>query len=154
MKLFEFQNSEIAVFFAMLFYVCDPNVVFVSCTSTALRRFTWNNFFDKNGRTWPQFDLYNFWPWVTSGKFFRGCVELMRWEVLKISKLYSQPNLSYWRKTTRGAFGPPPSGRGLRFKLSGSVSSSWCETSCRYIPVYTYYLITVGITHCRYVSYC
>ena len=27
---------------------------------------------------------------------------------LKISKRYSQPNLSYWRKTNRGAFGPPP----------------------------------------------
>ena len=29
-------------------------------------------------------------------------------EVLKISKRYSQPNLSYWRKTNRGGpFGPP-----------------------------------------------
>ena len=27
-------------------------------------------FFAKNGRTWPRFDLYNFWFWVTSGKFF------------------------------------------------------------------------------------
>ena len=34
-------------------------------------------------------------------------------EVLKISKRYSQPNLSYWRKTTRGAQRAPPSGRGL-----------------------------------------
>ena len=28
-------------------------------------------------------------------------------EVLKISKRYSQPNLSYWRKTNRGPFGAP-----------------------------------------------
>ena len=35
-------------------------------------------------------------------------------EVLKISKRYSQPNLSYWRKTNRGGpLGPPSSGRGL-----------------------------------------
>ena len=92
----------------MLFYVCGPNMVLVSCKSTALQRFTWNNFFDKNGRTWPQFDLYNFWPWVTLRKIFRECVELMPGEVLKISKRYSQPNLSYWRKPTRGPFAPPP----------------------------------------------
>ena len=37
-------------------------------------------------------------------------------EVLKISKRYSQPNLSYWRKTNRGggALSAPPSGRGLK----------------------------------------
>ena len=48
---------------------------------------------------------------------FEGCVELMPGEVLKISKRYSQPNLSYWRKTNRGGgpFGPLPSGRGLKF---------------------------------------
>ena len=40
--------------------------------------------------------------------FFRGCGELMPGEVLKISKRYSQPNLSYWRKTNRGPFAPPP----------------------------------------------
>ena len=83
-------------------------------------------FFDKNGLTWPQFDLYNFWPWVTSGKdFFRGCVELMPGEVLKISKRYSQPNLSHWRKTTRGGpEAPPPSGRGLtRHRLGGGGGS-------------------------------
>ena len=40
LKKIEFQNSEIAVFFAMLFYVCGPNFVFVSCKSTAPRRFT------------------------------------------------------------------------------------------------------------------
>ena len=38
-------------------------------------------------------------------------------EVLKISKRYSQPNLSYWRKTNRGPFGPPSSGRGLSICL-------------------------------------
>ena len=104
----EFQNSEIAVFFAILFDVCGQNLVFVSCKSTALQRFTWNNFFFTKtaehdlSLTSITFDLG--WPWV---RFFRGCVELMPGEVLKISKRYSQPNLSYWRKTTRGPFGPP-----------------------------------------------
>ena len=38
----------------------------------------------------------------------------MSGEVLKISKRYSQPNLSYARKTNRGGpLGPPSSGRGL-----------------------------------------
>ena len=36
------------------------------------------------------FDLYYFWPSVTSGKkFYRGYVELMPGEVLNISKRYS-----------------------------------------------------------------
>ena len=42
------------------------------------------------------------WP---RAKFFRGFVELMLGEVLKISKRYSQPNLSYWRKNNRGGGG-------------------------------------------------
>ena len=72
-RFWKFLNLKIlrAIFSAMLFYVCGPNLVFVSCKSTALQRFAWNNFFFyKNGRTCPQFDLYNFWPWVTLGKSF------------------------------------------------------------------------------------
>ena len=49
-------------------------------------------------------------------------------EVLKISKRYSQPNLSYWRKTTRGGGpkGPPPSGRGLMsFVILTAITHNW-----------------------------
>ena len=58
-----------------------------------------------------------FWPlhpriWGSTLPVFKsagsGCVELMPGEVLKISNRYSQPNLSYWRKTTRGPFEPTP----------------------------------------------
>ena len=64
-------------------------------------------------------------------------------EVLKVSKRYSRPNLSYWRKTTRGggAKAPPPSGRGLRLRSyvrsrSGQGSTTYpihliCEQSVR-----------------------
>ena len=66
----------------------------------------------------------------------------MSGEVLKISKRYSQPNLSYWRKTNRGPFAqtwvidekptggplPPPSGRGLIHCMTKSTGS--CLNPC------------------------
>ena len=57
--------------------------------------------------------MTSFWPLQLlilgdlGQNFFRWCVELMPGEVLKISKRYSQPNLSYWRKTNRGALWAP-----------------------------------------------
>ena len=51
------------------------------------------------------------WPRVN---FFQRMRRMMSGEVLKISKRYSEPNLSYWRKSTRGALWLPPSGGGLR----------------------------------------
>ena len=95
-------------------------------------------FFDKNGLTWPQFDLYNFWPWMTSDNFFRGCVELMPGEVLNISKRYSQRNLSYWRKTTRGPFGPP---------IRSRVKNCSCGTSINFFGGYVTWFDLVTWPH-------
>ena len=42
-------------------------------------------------------------------------------EVLKMSKRYSQPNLSYWRKTNRGPFAPPPPIRSRDIDIDESI---------------------------------
>ena len=108
MKNFEFQNSEVAVS-SLCFSMFEVQIWCLYLVNRLLYGvLPETTFFDKNCRTWPQFDHHNFWPWVTSGKFFQR-MQLMPGEVLKISKRYSQPNLSYWRKTTSGEpFAPPP----------------------------------------------
>ena len=101
----------------MPFYVCGPNLVFLSCKSTALRRFTWNNF-DKNDRTWPQFDLYNFWPLVTSGTFF-SIRRIDAWRGTENFKVLFTAEFELLTKNHQGRtlnLPPPPSGRGLRVK--------------------------------------
>ena len=112
MKIFEFRNSKKAVFFAMIFYVCGPNLKFVSCKSTALWRFTWNNFFYKNGPRWPQFYLYNFWPWVTSGKRLQ---RMRRIDARRGTKNFKPLFLTEFELLSKNHQGChcPPSGRGL-----------------------------------------
>ena len=117
MKFFNFKIFEIAVFFAMLFYVCGQNLVFVSCKSTALQRFTRNNFFYKNGRTWPQLELYNFWPWVTSGKiFFQRMRRIDARRGIENFKALFPTEFELLTKNHQGGgpLAPPPSGRGLK----------------------------------------
>ena len=114
-------------------------------------------FFDKNGRTWPQFDLYNFWPWVTSGKFFQMMRRIdARRGTENFKALFPaefEPNLSYWRKTTRGPFAPPPpSGRGLTIKTIGKkyytqkrmgyitdISDFWDFENCESLETFIFY---------------
>ena len=86
------------------------------------------------------FDLYNFWHWVTSAKCFRRCVELMPGEVLKISKRYSQPNLSYWRKTNRGSFGPP-----IRSRVNHFGRGKASDTRASIIHILPYRAGGVGV---------
>ena len=65
-------------------------------------------------------------------------------EVLKISKRYSQPNLSYWRKPTGGGgpLGLPSSGRGLidqqRFALLFGE---------KHIPSYRHFILLIPIIY-------
>ena len=66
-------------------------------------------FFDKNGRTWPQFDLYNFWPWVTSDKIFSE--DAWNWCPERYWKFQSAIPNRIWvigEKPTGGALWAPP----------------------------------------------
>ena len=75
-------------------------------------------FFDKNGRTWPQFDLYNFWPWVTSGKIFQRMRRIDARRGTENFKALFPTEFELLAKNQRGAlWAPPPSSvRGLKLR--------------------------------------
>ena len=73
-------------------------------------------FFDKNGRTWPQFDLYNFWPWVTSDKIFQRMRRIDARRGTENLKALFPTEFELLVKNQQGGggpLGPPSSGRGL-----------------------------------------
>ena len=73
-------------------------------------------FFDKNGRTWPQFDLYNFWPWVNSGKIFKRMRRIDARRSTENFKALFPTEFELLAKNQQGGPLPPPpsSGRGLK----------------------------------------
>ena len=70
-------------------------------------------FFDKNGRTWPQFDLYNFWPWVTSDKIFQRMRRIDARRGTKNFKALFPTEFELLAKNQQGGLWAPSSGRGL-----------------------------------------
>ena len=82
------------------------------------------------------------WPDVTPTEKFHNRCKIDQWKamsnfvtlILLVFKLFAE--------IYRGSNWRPSPGRRLRFKLLGSASSSWCETSYSYIPIYTDYILT------------
>ena len=113
----------------MLFYVCDPNLVFVSCKSTALRRFTWNNFFlTKTAEhdlslTSVDFDLA--WPRVKSFQRMRTIDARRGTENFKA---LFKTEFELLTKNHNGGPLAPPSGSGLTQIRSESIPESESES--------------------------
>ena len=113
LKFFEFRHTEIAVFFATLFYVYGLNLVFVSCKSNALRCFIWNNFFTKTSEhdlslTSITFDLG--WPRI---QFFQRMRIIDARRGTENFKALFPTEFGLLTKTHQGALWPPSSGCGL-----------------------------------------
>ena len=84
-------------------------------------------FFDKNGRTWPQFDLYNFWPWVTSGKIFSE--DAWNWCPERYWKFQSAIPNRIWVIDEKPPGGGPKGPSPIRSRVKSADFETFCDWS-------------------------